>query len=141
MVWTTNNQQGIRSFLISSILSIICIKTINSFSFQHPPIFLRRWQTPTSSYTTTTTTTTTHHTQHFMGLYDEDDEDLPELPKDWMKNRRTRDDIRNQKLGKFVNTDEYLPEEKDEFGITRKLRNAINSKYEVIEVVGNGSYG
>ena len=30
---------------------------------------------------------------------------------------------------------------KDEFGITRKLRVAINRKYEVIEVVGNGSYG
>jgi serine/threonine protein kinase len=30
---------------------------------------------------------------------------------------------------------------KDEFGITGKLRNAINKRYEVIEVVGNGSYG
>ena len=30
---------------------------------------------------------------------------------------------------------------KDEFGITRKLRVAINKKYEVIEIIGNGSYG
>ena len=30
---------------------------------------------------------------------------------------------------------------KDEYGITKKLRVAINKKYEVIEVIGNGSYG
>ena len=32
-------------------------------------------------------------------------------------------------------------EDKDEFGITRKLRSAINKKYEVVEIIGNGSYG
>ena len=31
--------------------------------------------------------------------------------------------------------------EKDDFGITKKLRVAIDKKYEVIELVGNGSYG
>ena len=30
---------------------------------------------------------------------------------------------------------------KDEYGITKKLRVAINKKYEVVEVIGNGSYG
>jgi|APSaa5957512535_1039671.scaffolds.fasta_scaffold36009_3 hypothetical protein len=30
---------------------------------------------------------------------------------------------------------------KDEFGITKKLRMAINKKYEVVEIIGNGSYG
>ena len=30
---------------------------------------------------------------------------------------------------------------KDEFGITAKLRRAIYKKYDVIELVGNGSYG
>ena len=32
-------------------------------------------------------------------------------------------------------------DEKDEYGITKKLRLAINKKYEVVEVIGNGSYG
>ena len=30
-------------------------------------------------------------------------------------------------------------DEKDEYGITKKLRLAINKKYEVVEVIGNGS--
>tara|TARA_B110000285_G_C15121405_1_gene617390 strand:- start:1538 stop:1666 length:129 start_codon:yes stop_codon:yes gene_type:complete len=30
---------------------------------------------------------------------------------------------------------------KDEFGITHKLSSAINQKYEVLELIGNGSYG
>jgi hypothetical protein len=30
---------------------------------------------------------------------------------------------------------------KDEFGITHKLSAAINQKYEVLELIGNGSYG
>ena len=30
---------------------------------------------------------------------------------------------------------------KDEFGITTKLSSAINQKYEVLELIGNGSYG
>lgn len=30
---------------------------------------------------------------------------------------------------------------KDEFGITAKLRRAITKKYDIIELVGNGSYG
>jgi serine/threonine protein kinase len=30
---------------------------------------------------------------------------------------------------------------KDQFGITNKLRSAINKKYEVVELIGNGSYG
>ena len=30
---------------------------------------------------------------------------------------------------------------KDEYGISGKLRRAINKKYDVIELVGNGSYG
>lgn len=53
--------------------------------------------------------------QLFMGLYDEDDDDLPELPSDLTKNRRKRDDIRNTQRKK-VNPDLYLPDEKDEFG-------------------------
>lgn len=33
------------------------------------------------------------------------------------------------------------PNAKDEFGITNKLSSAINRKYEVLELIGNGSYG
>ena len=44
---------------------------------------------------------------------------------------------RKEKLIKSLEKDDA----KDEYGITRKLRSAINKKYEVIEVVGNGSYG
>ena len=40
-----------------------------------------------------------------------------------MKERPERDDV------------------KDEFGITKKLRVAINKKYDVTEMIGNGSYG
>ena len=43
---------------------------------------------------------------------------------------------RKEKLMKNLEKDE-----KDEYGITKKLRVAINKKYEVIEVIGNGSYG
>ena len=32
-------------------------------------------------------------------------------------------------------------EAKDQFGIMNKLKNAIQKKYEIIEMVGNGSYG
>lgn len=31
--------------------------------------------------------------------------------------------------------------EKDEFGIIKKLRNAITKRYEIVELIGNGSYG
>lgn len=45
---------------------------------------------------------------------------------------------RKEKLLKDLDKDNNA---KDEYGITRKLRVAINKKYEVIEVIGNGSYG
>ena len=44
---------------------------------------------------------------------------------------------RKEKLMKNLEKDDV----KDEYGITKKLRVAINKKYEVIEVIGNGSYG
>ena len=50
-----------------------------------------------------------------MGLYDDIDEPLPDLPPDLTKNRRTRDDIRSQRR-KNIDLDNYLPEEKDESG-------------------------
>lgn len=31
--------------------------------------------------------------------------------------------------------------DKDEFGIIKKLRNAITKRYEIVELIGNGSYG
>ena len=44
---------------------------------------------------------------------------------------------RKEKLMKNFEKDDV----KDEYGITKKLRTAINKKYEVVEVIGNGSYG
>lgn len=51
-----------------------------------------------------------------MGLYDDIDEPLPDLPTDWTKNRRTRDDIRSQRR-KNTDLDNYLSEDgEDEEG-------------------------
>ena len=35
----------------------------------------------------------------------------------------------------------FTSEEKDEFGILFKLRQTILKKYQIVEIVGNGSYG
>lgn len=40
-----------------------------------------------------------------------------------------------------MNKDTSDDNAKDEFGITNKLSYAINQKYEVLELIGNGSYG
>jgi len=54
------------------------------------------------------------HVGRSMGLYD-DDEPLPDLPRDNTKGRVTRADIRSQPR-KITNLNDYLPEEKDDFG-------------------------
>lgn len=96
---------GLGSFT-TLLLVYICITATESFSL---PLRKSLISSSTSSHKAPHTASTL-----LMGLYDEDDEDLPDLPTDYISKRRTRDDIRNQKLQSFVNTDNYLPEEKDD---------------------------
>ena len=50
--------------------------------------------------------------------------------------------IVNSSSGEENDKDEpYDPKERDSFGCTRGLRHVIKKKYEMLEVLGKGSYG